>query len=796
MTSSTQSIDALLARLGSAIRRYVLLEGLGLLLVLACTAFWVTFGIDWLHFQMRRLELPLAFRALCTMAIAAVLAIAGLTLLARLFRGLRSRSLALVLERRFPELNDRLITAVELGLEKSPRETPLGQAMYERTSAEASSLTQSLDLGSVFDQKPLRRTLGVAGVLVATVAVFGVMNVQAMERWIDAYLLGKTDYWNRFRLNQLEIRLVTQPGDRVREFSSEGIYKHPRGGNLEFQVISRDGHPVPDRVSLETASFSGTTTQRSRVDMQRIGDAEFRHRIDNVIHDLQVRITGGDFTNRRQLRVRIVDPPRVDQIQLACDYPAYTGMDSLEDKPVVVASTQVSLPLETRFDVVGETNKPLARVHMRTTRFDLSFEAQPIGKELRLTVRDRESDAPRSVVISAPPQPLVNADRRGFRVPLWITGRGDDLLDGLVNGAEFPIPIPAGEAIQIYLEDEDDIYSPDPAMFLVNGIVDQPPVVDTKLRGVRNKVTRMATIPIEGRIVDDYGVSGGTFSWVVDQGQEPQQESQQAPLHVVPTGQKEFLLKAAPEDTLERFQLLPLTLMDGQTLSLAVEAVDGDDLNGPHSGRGQPFAFTIVSTDELLAALYDDEINLRLRFEHIYEEVRDLRQDLQTHVDQLSGTENLEEIRRNMLAFAERSLHGLRKNHTESRAVEISFQDMREEMVNNHIETRELMERINQGILQPLNLLNEQDFIAADEGMGQVRRIAERGGDLTQPAQAARTAIDGVLSRMETILAEMRDRSSDQQLIQLLQELIEGQEKLMQETEDKGLEEKFFQLGN
>src|SRR5262245_16994871 len=98
-----------LARLRSRIRRYVALEGSALVLVVLGVAFWISLGADyWLELSpgVRRLFL---FAAIVATGIALFR-----SLLVRLGRKLDYRSLALVLERRFPGLNDRLITTVEL----------------------------------------------------------------------------------------------------------------------------------------------------------------------------------------------------------------------------------------------------------------------------------------------------------------------------------------------------------------------------------------------------------------------------------------------------------------------------------------------------------------------------------------------------------------------------------------------------------------------------------------------------------------------------------------------------------
>lgn len=69
----------------------------------------------------------------------------------------------------------------------------------------------------------------------------------------------------------------------------------------------------------------------------------------NVV-DEQLWLRGGDYANGTPYQIVIVEPPRIDRVELQCDYPSYMGMDSLEDRPVVPSGAQVTIPAETKFD--------------------------------------------------------------------------------------------------------------------------------------------------------------------------------------------------------------------------------------------------------------------------------------------------------------------------------------------------------------------------------------------------------------------------------------------------------------
>lgn len=806
MKAIRPEIQTVLSRLRRWIRRYILLEGIALTVVLACVLFWLTLGMDLAYFRISRLELPQWFRTFCTIGMLALLfgtvfVWVGL----RLFRRMDQADLALTLERRFPELNDRLITAVEMSRRPGSQ---VQAAMVEQVSEEAARRLSGLPLKETFNPTPLKRLLLACGILLVSLLGLGMTNAQAMERWYEAYILGRDNYWEPFRRNDLKIHVLAQPGDRLREFDHNGIYKHPRGEDLQLVASVPESAQAPERVNLQFVGYGPNGQRRGQVSMSRMSDGEFHHTFNRMVNDHQLWIRGGDYVNREPLRIRVVDPPRVDSITLKCDYPTYTGMDALEDRVVQVAGMQVDLPMETNFQLRATSNKPLLQARIRSPRFELSFGFDKPGNgqqalPTRLTLIDSAAAALRTLELPESPEALLQAGHRGFQIPCVVTAKADERLKAITEGSVFPLPIAADETLQLILYDTDEIESPEPATLAINGIADRPPVVETRRTGVGIAITRMANIPVEGRITDDYGVADAWFVYQTNL----QAEEQKRPLITEPSGQKEFRLGQG-EPAVERFNLIPLELMDGQTLILGVYATDADNLNGPHVAHGELFTFQIVSQDELLARLFDREVSLRARFEQIRAEMEDLRKTFQKTRQQFPapGQKNSEsdaaagnpgagkpgESVQVALAYVDRALHQVRKNHTESRSIETSFQDLREEMVNNRVDTAELLERIDRRIIEPLSLLNQGEFLDVDRRLGALRLVLDRQGDAGADADAVLASMDRLLAQMDLILAEMRDRGTINDLIQSLQDIIQREKKLLDQVEEKRIEDSFF----
>lgn len=810
MPNLRPEIGSVLGRLRRRIRRYVVIEGIALVLVVLGLLFWASLALDWFYFQASHLELPRWFRAAFGIAAIGLVAAGVLVWIGmRLLRSFRAKALALVLERRFPELNDRLITAVESA--DSPESVPpLTASMLNRTIEDVARMTRDLELGSVFDKAPLRRAVVLAAVLIVSILGFAATNADAMERWYNGFVDLEESYWRRETL--LEVKVVAQPGDRIREFE-DFRYKHARGADLTLLVEVPEGKVVPERVRIDYRIAGGRGRGRTR--MSRVGDRQFQHTLPGLLDGVQLYVDGGDYTNPRPYVVEVVEPPRIDRIVLDSLYPAYTRLNDVDERrrpvrtPNAVQGTQISLPMETDFLFEADVNKPLVGGRLEgdlgSGRFELSFGtmlgegvlADPSAPSAMLTLKGQDGEpelrAPLPQQIAAR---LLSSDGRHLSIPFVLTTDALKKLPLMLSAAQessepVAVPLPADALVRIYLEDVDGIISIDPARLTVNGIVDQPPVIETELRGISTSITRKARIPVTGVISDDYGLAGARFEFRVDNGEDWQQRPFARPPR---GGQKEHRLARSAEEEFERFDVVPLDLSIGQKLTLTVSAVDGDDMNGPHSSQGQKYVFSIVSNEELLSHMYAKELNLRRRFEQILSEVKQTQQDLILHrtrseegrqlreADAQGNREQLDAIQIAVTASAERALHGVRKNATETAAIEESFGDIRAELVNNAVDTPQILERIDVRIVTPLHRINAIEYPEVDQGIALVKLASEEGADPIEQIDRSVEQLAAIIERMEQVLLEMRKLETFQEALELLKSIIAEEERLLEKT--------------
>lgn len=812
---------SVLDRLRSRIRSYVLFEGIALVVVVLGALFWGSFLVDWGYFQLSRLELPRWFRAtvlvggICLIA-AGVVSWIGL----RLFRAFRTKALALVLERRFPELDDRLITAVEAAESHERDASPITSAMLRHTIVEAARTASGLDLGSVFDRKPLRRAVVTASVLVASILGLAVTNGAAMERWVAGYLGLRDGYWPRE--TELIVKVIVQPGDRVREFT-DGRYKHPKGSDLSLQIEVAPGKKAPEQVRLDARLANGRGNVRAY--LTRVGDQAFRHTLAGLLDDADIWVTGGDFTNARPYRVQVVQPPEVSSVALHCLYPEYTGMNERVEGKAVRAKQQVngaqtSLPLATDFVLDLTANKALSHVRIEgdagADRWEIELRAaaknyshgqtelfaEPAPAFAQLTLKSSDGQPEIRVSLGSDFAGSVWSSRDdAVALPFVLAPDGATSLPEKIRAAaeskqplEFPLPLPPDAMIRISLEDTDQIQSTAPAKFTINGIVDQPPLVTTELKGIGSSITRKARIPIAGMLTDDYGVVSARFDYKVDDAETwSPREFQTSP----PRSLREFALRRAEEEPFERFDVLPLDLSIKQRLTLAVSALDGCNVGEAHRALGQKYVFNIVSEEELLSMLYVREINIRKRFEQIITEMKQTREVLgkaRGQADEAAtlkkggakpDDEKLATLALGLSSAADRSLQAVRKNSVETAGVETSFADIREELVNNAADTPLLLERLDGKILGPLRRINTKDFPNADSSLGLFKLALEKNTDPTGSMDEATDTLDSMIEKMELILTEMRELAKFHEVVEQLKANIKAQQDLLEETKRK-----------
>ena len=760
-----QPIRDLLAGLRRKIRSYVWLQGIALVVAWLAASFWITLALDWL------IEPPPAFRSLLLVAVAAVLLwLVYRYILARAFVPLGDTSMAVLLERRYGEFNDSLLTTVELTGKPAHAEV-FNREMLDWTTAEAIQHTRRVRLNELLQNAALMRALFAAVILSLSVAAFAVAAPTAFQIWVRRVLLMSEELWPR------KTRLS------IEGFSDDKLVKVARGGDFRVVAYADLFAEVPETVQIRFRDDEGNPGRQTMA-AEAVGPGDdrqpFSHNFPGLLTSLTFDIVGGD-DRLRDYRIEVVDNPTVSNMTLHCVYPAYMRR-APRDLPV---TGLMQIPVGTKITLRASANKPLKIAQIERV---VEQGVQPLTTITQFTGGEQR-------VFSLELPPLVDDMRLQFR-----------------------------------LHDTDGIVGRNPVRLDLAAIADEAPKVGLQLRGIGTAITTQARLPVAGDVADDYGIERIWFEYQVDDA-EPKTAAFLASAGgkntlAIDIDKPEVL------DLKELHEVADLALKENQRVSLVVKAQDQSTLEGgPFIGAGEKYQLDVVSPDRLLAMLEARELQLRQRFETIIEEftaTRDLlvrvdvgskppadrsdtsagksegrlegaepedaasakpkSADPQDEESQLKPAEKVAQERASRLLAVERTLENTQRAAHETRTVGTAFHEILEEMANNRIDTPALSGRLRDEIADPLVALADKRLPVLATRLSELQKLVDDASAGKVKLDQAISEADAILLEMQAILDKMIEMATYKELVEKLRKLIEQQEELNKATKQRQVE--------
>ena len=328
--------------------------------------------------------------------------------------------------------------------------------------------------------------------------------------------------------------------------------------------------------------------------------------------------------------------------------------------------------------------------------------------------------------------------------------------------------------------------SASPETLSVQGIPDAPPLVVAQMNGVGNAVTRLARIPVSGRIRDDYGLQSAGFEFLVDD----ESTWRPRPFRRVPTTHAtDFDLQRSDDEPFEIFDLQPLELSEGQTLTLSVVASDDNQMLTPAVTRSEPLLFRIVSNEEVLSLLYTREISLRNRFEEVIAQLEQIRNDLQfqtdvaRRVDAAGAAASLED-RASLNTSATRSGNNVRRQTNELNSIVEGFEQIVQQLENNAIPPQQQAEEMRATIVRPLQNVSGEMMATADRAVSAFRVAALDAQPTETLVIRSSEKVSDVIASLKLILDSVRDMAEFHELLKEGKAIEDKLEQLMQNMKD------------
>ena len=329
-------VAARLSRLRGAIRTLFALDGLSRL-VLAMAAFVVaTFLLDW------TLILPAGVRLVL---LAAGLGGFGVLAFKRVFYPMGVKisddDLALFVERHFPELNDRLISAIQLtreplntGREGAGNSPELVAALV----ADAEQATSQIDFKRVIVGKHVGKIALWAGVVILALGGAAVARSDYANIYLHRVIGGSTKWPQRTHLKVLDF--------------TDNKKVWPRGEDLTIAVQVEDHEP--SKVMLE---YQFGTGEKGRERMSPLAGKRYQFTFTRLTGPFKFFVEGGDDITVDH-HVDIVTPPSIDSVKLFYEFPPYMRMaNTPADRPETSGNVIAPIGTKVRFEAL--TNEDL-----------------------------------------------------------------------------------------------------------------------------------------------------------------------------------------------------------------------------------------------------------------------------------------------------------------------------------------------------------------------------------------------------------------------------------------------------
>ncbi|HOW72398.1 MAG TPA: hypothetical protein PKY77_17505 [Phycisphaerae bacterium] len=720
-TDFDRSVLRHLRGLGRRLRLYLVIDGIMWLCVVLLGAVLLTLLMD------RTFHLGRDMRVVQLASLSAVLILIVSRLVIHPMRvPIPLTSLALLLERWHPQLQSRLITAVEFTEPASPPRTGVerSSAMIQAVIRQAEEAAAQLSYHRGLAHTRARRNLSLGLGCLVVLASLCLAARPTMAMWFQRNVLLRDVEWPQ--RNRLTVQGLTQ-----------GVLRVPRGEDATITATVDQGFEPPMQVFIRYESASGQVGREqmpaSRVgvpadgpadtlqaDTPELPNVQFLHTFERLAETLRCQVHGGD-AQTDWFTIEVVDRPQVVDVTLNVTPPAYTRMEAYDLR---AGQTVAEVLKGSIVQVRIRTNRPVREAMlMRDTGAGESVEVRPAQR----------AAADAFIAVERPMESAVYH----FRL---VDG------DGLSNESERVRPV----------------------QISVRLVADRSPRVKLQIKGVGEMVTPAARLPIDTDFSDDYGLAAVSLVYGAAE------QAGSFPPQSIPgfePGPRRFQADLIWSPTEHGFK-------ESDRVVLHAEARDADDITGPHVGQSPSVTLRLVSREEVLVELSRREQEYRQDFERLVRTEEEL-------LNEWLGTVSVGDRRDRDAAKAQVWLQMARRQRdygARANALRGQFEQVLSEWRINQLATPEVEERLGRRIVAPMELLHREKMpVAADRLETMARTWTE------DSQQAARLALQAVLTEMKTILASMLKWEGFQEAVTLLRDVQKMQRQVSEET-DKRIE--------
>lgn len=363
------------------------------------------------------------------------------------------QDLALLVEKKWHSLQDRLISALQFSRTGTPPGT--SDAMIQRVAQEANEQAMQMQYSDVIERRGLYRmaTVSLASVLLLT--GFSIWQPAVMGMWLQRNVMFSNVAWPQDTYLEFRGYATSQNKGRLATDHDPVVL---RGDELELVVAARAGSIQPAKVVFHLKYPSLGMVEQS-ADLG--DDGAYRLKLQNVQEEIQFYFTGGDdkLDKDSPHTVKLVNQPDVTNLKYQIEFPTYHNLSAADSKTIWDdVKGFIVVPIGSTVHLEGDATKDLTRADILC-----GDQASPCIASL-----------------------LPRVVKGQFRVG----GKNAD----------------NSQTLQFDLRDTHGYGNRHKMKYNVHVQRDKKPSVEVTARGVTQAVTANAQIPVRLVIKDDYGV--------------------------------------------------------------------------------------------------------------------------------------------------------------------------------------------------------------------------------------------------------------------------------------------------
>jgi hypothetical protein len=741
--------SAVSAKLSSArvrLRAVDLALGLARATLAALVVLVVLFALD------TALEPPIVVVRAFALFMALIAAAISTVFLARpLRRPLSDDDVALLVEAEFPELEDGLVSTVQLAREvDAPNlwtSRQLIRSMIDRTAARSAGL----DFGRVVRTGPL---VPLWVLIIACVGLGGLIAKNPTTReYLDAF-------WRRVALGE-DVgypKLV-----KLEVASSDREIAVAKGDDLSIDVKVTRGANLVNRLTMRTA-FKGVPEPEVR-DLLRVGAGVWRKAYQNIVDDFAFRAEDEEHgVTSQTYQVRVVQRPRVDAYDLVLRYPDYTGKAT-----EVLAQPDVSVPVGTELTYVVLTNKPVESA-------GLVFETEKVVEGGKKRETEVTAGPPTTFYEALPAAALADGGEWAAAAPAvrkrlqGVPDAGRRLFVG-----KFVVSRDARFRFKL-LSREPDGQSYDegkkPVVFSVTAQQDQKPTVNIPVPGRRKQATPQGKVALGIEARDDYGLQAVELHLRVEH-----------PGETAPGPVEKLVLPGLEPNARQAklghvLNLADLRLQPGDVLHYTAVAIDRNIDEGARTRESRPFEVQVVRPEDLERVLQDRLAALKERLEAAAREEGEAKTTMDAFVAELGPKDVLSDEDKRRLQRVDQD-----QRRVTQRLVEVTAEvdDIRSERELNRLTDDAAMSLVAD-LLDAVRGLAERDSPAISRELDD-GRVAPRVDDRVRTRLARIPDLQQALvEKLQALAARIGKWGDFTEALQEARDLLEGQIRVQEGT--------------